>query len=190
MPSLGPPFCRGQFPADFQTVVCVIGVVCCRKTLIVSTRLLRLTQRANPTTKSEWSSSIGSPNFALPKKSLQNVVTKCQRIGYARKIVTPRHERISYLNCAKRLASSLIDDCPHKIGPCDFSLYLLAQRILDADCCCLQLSAPSTQIIDLPGYIGNLIPNIGKSFLEVVGHGRYKVYTLNGYYCQAYKNGM
>jgi len=136
-----------------------------------SRALSYLPQRISPA-ESERSSGIGPSKFALLKKPLQNVVKKCQRIS-ARETVSPRRKRISDLYCAHRLTSGLIDYRPHKVGPRDLGFDLLAERILDADFGCFQLSASRTQIVDLPRYVGKLFPDVGKSLLEVVGHGYY-----------------
>jgi len=136
-----------------------------------------LPQRANPTTESEGPTNVTASNFALNEKSLQNRIKKGERVFNSGEVVSPACKRVSDFNRAHGLVWELIDDGSHKVRPCDFSFYLLPERVLDPDFGRFQLGDFHIQSVALLDFQSFLRSYIGKGFLEGVGHAYSREYT-------------
>lgn len=132
--------------------------------------VFHLPQRIH-TEKSEWSSCIGTPNFALLKKPLQNRIKEGQRISDSVEFVSPRCESIPHFNCGHRMPNGLIQDRSHEIRPCDFGLHLLSKRVLKPYRSGFQLGDFSVELIALAHLGNDSRSHIDECFLEGCCHG-------------------
>jgi hypothetical protein len=135
-----------------------------------------LSQRTNSSgvvtpAKSKRPSCISTNYFALYAKALKNRIKESQRISYASKVISPTCECVPNLYGTHWLASRLIDYGPHKIGPRDFRLYVLAKSVLETDFGGLQLSKFRIELVALLCLVSDLRSYNCEGFLEVLCHG-------------------
>lgn len=128
--------------------------------------------------------SVGTLNLALGVESLQNRIYECQWILNPCEWVAPAFERVSDFNGAHRFPCELPDCDTNKVRPCDFGLYLLAQRIQKSSFRCVQLGNFDIQAIALLRFHGFSCLDRSKGFLEVVRHDNNN-YTQTEHSCQA-----